>query len=316
MYNGSSADVTLVTLVAGDILYYSPVYDPFFLATKNQTHNLEGDIAVSWYFPTNNLTALLCTEQHQICSATNSSHCSPLVTQSEVKATSQTMQALALNDVQKATVTRIGSVLPYGNIFNVVAGRQGNALLASQTLYAGQQTAPLPENQWEIEVQNWFSLTLAQLQNSMLQYVTGPDDANLQRFVHLAADDPSSELAKLCTQQRVGPVAGYTNFDFSAIIVLLVVGVVLIPFGLLFDRIVVLVGRLLRLRYAAQRRDAWIADGIFQVQRAALEARGVMEWLDGSEDVPVSLQNITATSDFHQKLEREKEHVDIGVESV
>lgn len=64
----------------------------------------------------------------------------------------------------------------------MVLGLKVSALTSRYRLSEGIQ-ASLPANQWQLEVENWNSISLASLQGTLLEYAIGPGDpAVLENF--------------------------------------------------------------------------------------------------------------------------------------
>ncbi|KAI1115315.1 hypothetical protein F5Y14DRAFT_450132 [Nemania sp. NC0429] len=59
---------------------------------------------------------------------------------------------------------------------------------------------PLPSNQWQVEVDSWHSAIMSLIQHGLLEYVMGPDDEELRKYV-LAPPTPEERAA--CERQRV-----------------------------------------------------------------------------------------------------------------
>jgi len=82
------------------------------------------------------------------------------------------------------------------------------------------QVEPLPIDQWHIEVANWFAISLAKLQELVLEFAGGPSDPELLAYVQYPT---GPEIAKLCYNQLLQLPSGYTNFDFGAIVIVTLV---------------------------------------------------------------------------------------------
>src|SRR6266566_2729246 len=100
-------DATTVSVFAvaqNAILYLDPVYDPLFSASGALTITV-GD--VTFYTPDRVFNVLGCIEQHQFCNPNNKG-CSDLTILE--KAYEQSMEALELNNDQKAALNRTALV--------------------------------------------------------------------------------------------------------------------------------------------------------------------------------------------------------------
>lgn len=139
--------------------------------------------------------------------------------------------SINLNPTQFATALRISYAFTTNTMANSVSGRDAAALLAAQTAYSDIQI-PLPIDQWRIEAGNWFSISLAKLQQSIVDYAAGPGSLNLLSYV---AGLASPELAKQCRSQRGRARRRSKNFNLVAIILVLAIGGLIIGLGLTVD---------------------------------------------------------------------------------
>ena len=236
--------------------------------------------------------ALMCTEQHQVCSANDPSKSTPLAGQSHLYNESVALSAKVFSEKQLAIITRLAFALVPTSIYTSVAILGDAALLASRTIFGGSQTAQLPMDQWQIEVRNWLAVSLAQLQSAMLLCASGPGDPAQRSYV---AHATSHVFLEQCQNQRIAAAPGHVNFDFAVVLVVFLVGVVLIPLGLIFDKIVENVSFGTKRK---ARHRAWVDDGLFQLHRVTLqETRGVKGWEYHEKTVPQSLDMVLPTAD-------------------
>ena len=139
--------------------------------------------------------------------------------------------SINLSPTQFATALRISYASTTSTMANSVSGRDTTALIAAQTAYSDIQIPP-PIDRWRIEAGNWFSISLAKLQQSIVDYATGPESPDLLPYV---AGPASPELAKQCSSQRVVRQAAKQNFNLVAIILVLAIGGLIIGLGLTVD---------------------------------------------------------------------------------
>ena len=79
-----------------------------------------------------------------------------------------------------------------------------SSLTSRQRLNAGQQ-GPLPDNQWQLEVENWYNIGLASLQ-SIADYAVGPGDADVMK--HFWAS-PNSQVEEMLCKNQVRAVISW-----------------------------------------------------------------------------------------------------------
>ena len=166
--NRTDADIALIGIAGNNIEFQAPCDDPVFGAHEEATTppDAHGETFTSW--TTDRYVGIIaCAEQHQICNP-NNNQCTSL---SGLFTASNEAFNLSLNNMQGATVQRISSTLQWSSIYNGVNGRGASALNA-QTKVSSLSQAPLPANQWEVEVRGWFSSGLARIQQEVQQFVT------------------------------------------------------------------------------------------------------------------------------------------------
>lgn len=295
-YAAQDADVTISFLAANQIKYYYPVYDPVFGAGLDDNDTLSipfGANNETLYTSHHLIDVIGCVEQYQICITDNV--CTPLVPLQAIQnATAALLKSNnAMNYGRVATLGRLSITSGSTGIGNPVLRRGIAVMLAPRSLNGVVQTARLPQNQWELEVENWFSIALAKMQAYMLSYAAGPEDASLRPFV---SSPVAQARRRACTNQRVRNMEGRVNFDLSALIVLVVVGAGLIVTGLCFELIIGFVSK-----WSSRLRKRWahyVSDGLYQIQRSSLEAQGVRNWKHEKDTLPTSSQLVEQAESF------------------
>lgn len=58
----------------------------------------------------------------------------------------------------------------------------GTGSLTARYGFSGGIQGPLPNNQWQLEIEHWFKAQLAWLQNLMVEFATGPSDPSMRKF--------------------------------------------------------------------------------------------------------------------------------------
>ena len=145
--NRTDADISLFFLAPTSITYEAPVADPFFAASTPYNISTGDGVNYTYYTSNQEVYALACADQHQICNPTNGK-CSPLSGNFQVI---PNIPELDLNDAQLATFLTMGLTIIFMDTYYSVSSRGSSALRASETLDQGTQI-PLPDNQWMIEV--------------------------------------------------------------------------------------------------------------------------------------------------------------------
>lgn len=187
----TDADVSIFFLMPNDIRFEQPCDAPLFWAHQNGSDSLDD----STYFMSDYyVNPIACTDQHQFCNPTNS-QCTPLTASSlAIAAINQT----GMNAFQQFTAQRIGYILRWFNMFYSIGGRKAAALRAQFTPNGNYQ-APLPTDQWHIEMAAWFAIGLAKLQRGIVEYASGPSNI-VNGAVVILENNPAAQ--KMCYAQN------------------------------------------------------------------------------------------------------------------
>jgi hypothetical protein len=81
--------------------------------------------------------------------------------------------------------------------------------------------APIPDNQWMIEVGHWFEAGLARLQRGIVEYATGPTNIIPGLNVYLPNDVVSKAM---CDSQKVTDPQGTISISVLGVAIILAVG--------------------------------------------------------------------------------------------
>jgi hypothetical protein len=281
----TDADISILFLTPNSISYNASVDDPFFLTGSNYTLPVNGK-AYTLYPPAFYVNVMGCTEQHRFCNPTVANLCTPYSGYLNFQDIPGPLTSLSYNPTQLATAERIVSGLEMTLTFNSVNDRRGAALLASQTVSDLLQTKKLPVDQWRIEVENWFAVSLAKLQQGVLEFAAGPLDPEIVPYVQFPED---SDTAHMCYNQLVRLPSGYVNFDFGAILIVTLVGVVFSVVGLTFDRAAE--QWFLKFRRGNGSKE-WLEDGQFQLLKKVYEGQNVSGWENESEEIPITTAHL------------------------
>ncbi|CAK4034557.1 Hypothetical predicted protein [Lecanosticta acicola] len=291
-YGAEDADITIAYLESNSVTYPAPVYDPIFAAgidadervslALNSTYNF------TVYEPHYSISLIGCTEQYQICLGEDGA-CTPLVPMNLLLPAMSNLKGLRL--AHTITAGRFSLSNIKSSISTVASIGGANALLASRTLDDLEQMARLPKDQWRREVTNWFAVGLAQIQAKMLAYATGPNDPAFYPYLNVS----SAGYLHGCGNQRIHSASGQVNFDLAALIILIAVGAAFIVFGLAFESVMDWITK--RRPQWRRKHAAWVVDGLFQIQKRALEAEGIKDWQFEESEVPISKEQVGLVAD-------------------
>lgn len=291
------ADVSIVFMTANSVYYAGEVHDPLFAADQRSYSFIISDTNYTYYFSnfgmyfclhsqvevgfrliSIDVNVMACIDQHQFCNPTNY-QCTDLT--SSYTALNQAKD-LDMNVVQDLTMLRFSFQLDSSSLDSSLAGR-GGAALRAQELVQDLLSDPLPNDQWMIEVESWFSTGLARLQKAMVEHAAGPQ--NVIYGAHI--EKPRNFIEKkMCHNQLVHSTSDTISFSTLGLALVLITGSILILTNLVLDTIVGLVQQIFNT--GGHRRLQWIVDEKLQLQRLAFEEARMGTWSGGAAAVPVT----------------------------
>jgi len=199
--------------------YIGPTNDPWFNATvpRIDTEAGTGAKLTDYYNPKDN-SVMACFDHTQICNtALPSSPCMPLDMYGQSYLGNVT-KILSFNRRQASMATRLIEALEISPVAQVIGQLNGNSMLAAKEAFDWSSPA-LPDNQWILELRNWFSASLILSQMNIRQYVTGfgREDYNKRKI------PPLPEDAWMCHAQ-ITQSTQYSSFSVFGLCMILIVG--------------------------------------------------------------------------------------------
>ena len=276
--NRTDADVSLFFLAPTGITYEAPVADPFFAASTPYNVSAGDGVNHTYYTANQEVYALACADQHQLCNPTNGK-CSPLSGTSQVNSN---LPGLDLNIAQLATFVTMDLTIMSTDTYYSVNSRGSRALRASETLNQGSQIA-LPDNQWMTEVSTWFAVSMAKLQQKTVRYAIG--SSYVPKGVTLVGPTNRYE-ENICNNTKIQSQSGITSFSVLGVSIILIVGSLLISISLLLSTVMCFIRQ--KRRWKAYKSLQWTLDNKLQLQRLAYEEAGQGHWSGGTDSVPVT----------------------------
>jgi len=281
LYNNKTEGFTSMWLwfIAGSgKRYFEPTSDPLF---RTQTTSVQidpeggSDEKLSVYLPAEPVTVLGCKSREEICnpSAPTGRICTPYSTFIQNLLDNTTSDSLS--PMQRGNAQRLSFILRGTSVRQISESLSEPLLVqAAGSFLSGSgggggryQMLPIPADQWRREVRRWFEIGLITLQNEFLEYATGPLANPAAAALRMPTQEMQSGARALCETQIIRNVTGAVNFDFPALLAVVLVGIVIIIAGLNVGK----VGR-------SGQLGSWEFDDMFQLQKTAYEASGLGGW--------------------------------------
>ncbi|KAF2813088.1 uncharacterized protein BDZ99DRAFT_496164 [Mytilinidion resinicola] len=271
--NTTDSDVSILSII-NRAAYLGNVTDPLYRATNNT--DLPG------FKSANRVASFLgCTQQYQFCS--HRTTCTPLTGLYDVR--NEATKSLNLSSIQSSTFTLLWKSAWSMSLQLTMVLLGDDLLLAKDYLWGSTSySSSLPDNQWEVEAANMHNISLAMLQRSVVEYATPPDIAIRPGLRSPSQIEPPADagMRALCQNQKVIS-KDHASFSVVGLAIILAVGSLMIFLDMFVARLVLWIGWG---RFASMQEE-WVQQGLMQLQRQALEARGIGPWEGKDGDVPV-----------------------------
>jgi hypothetical protein len=292
LYHQNSS--TTLVFAASGTAYTSPSDDLWLPAHQPSPAGLYStgfdNAADTVFLADNALNVLACTEQHQFCNpsplSNQSQHCTSLqsidrfIIDDSLSPEEQLLDPLFDTSYQRSIMAIIRNAALMSSWSYIVENLE-SALLAD-SLASGGISLPLASNQWTIETENWFAISMANMQRYVVN-TAAPPGAAAQYTYGLA--DSDAGLQEYCKNQIIQR-QDFTNFSVLAIGLIFGFGGTIICVSLFLENLVSYLQ--LRFKRGLYHQVRWQLDSTLQLQRMAFEEAGLGTWSGGADDVPVT----------------------------
>ena len=257
----ASSDVAILMMsYVGN--YLEEVDDPWFSAHFEHHENTQAVIGHTQYAPDRQISSLACHEQHKWC---NGKVCTPFLGQQQALLDAAFMSSLTPR--QNVTFNRMFRALDTSNIGRVVLNLSvGNMpILATLQTITEKHTVGLglPDNQWQLELDFWHSVSMSMFQQNFVEFNTGQIAPETKYFVA-----PESEAAAWWCKNLMIPSTVYQSFSVLTLLLTFVFGLLVMLCSLMVEEIAGwLQGR--TNQGCKARRDQWDNDDMLVLQDRA-----------------------------------------------
>ncbi|KAK0637539.1 hypothetical protein DIS24_g10716 [Lasiodiplodia hormozganensis] len=285
------ADVAFIAVIGHSVTFIEQVNDPIFSAHRpagmKNVNPQWPDSRDMTYFSDHTDGIMACTMQHQICDPNKppKTGCTPLTAAASLRsALNQTLSS----ELQRTYAKSILSLIIDAHV-EVVDFIQmlGITALDARNAFYGPLSNPVPDNQWEKEVELWWQGTLAALQLLVTEQVTGPSMVEAQQLF----SKPQTKEEKLrCKNQKIRSTA-YTSFSTLGLAIIFSLGGTFIILSYTLEPCVAYIQR--KRNLDVYHRLEWATNGTLQLQRLAHEELGLGTWTGAAKEVPVVVASAT-----------------------
>ncbi|KAG9605358.1 hypothetical protein KCU77_g839, partial [Aureobasidium melanogenum] len=290
LVRNDSAAISLFILI-NNAGYDDPVEDPWFNATRFQN---------SVYSSEQIFQVLGCSSEYLVCrpQVSGSPICGHVANISaSVPTVYSEDQRIDFNVVQNTLLPRFTAATTRNAMTHVPQFLGADSLLASSYVYQWS-SLDLPDDQWTVELSNWFSTSLISLQLFSASYV----QSDTPQWSSFSKISPSAGERWMCTNQIVHR-DDHTSFSVLGLSIVLGVGCIIILISLILKDLVTWIQS--DTEENDVRTQTWTELGLLQLQRKVLETSNptAPAWV-GEGDVPT----VSSGESFEMDLRPSSRH--------
>ncbi|KAL9108103.1 MAG: hypothetical protein Q9227_007078 [Pyrenula ochraceoflavens] len=278
----NDSDLVLIFLAANDVTYTTEINDDWYSAHRFVEFVYEKELSggTHAYLADEPASTLGCTLHYEICYPDSSTKKGCPISGGIIDV--QDPSNLPSESEDYSFISWVSR--EYQDLRSVIATLSIASLTARHSLATGGQ-GPLPDDQWQLEVENWHNITLSSFQNS-INAAVGPNDPTFLKYFW---GPPDSDTASyLCKNQKIRS-ASHSNFSVLGLVIVLAIGGLIIIISYTLESLLEVIDD--RVRHVAKySRIEWSANDVLQIQRIAHEELGIGTWKNcaGANAVPVT----------------------------
>ncbi|RDA88275.1 hypothetical protein CP532_0299 [Ophiocordyceps camponoti-leonardi (nom. inval.)] len=293
------ADTNVVFLFANGISYVNKTQDAWYrgIIQGLPLGELPGEEQPVWW-PAETLSPMACIHRYQFCNATGHD-CGPLSSWRDAihgatyhfNATPQ-LNYSSVPPSQGEMPARYAAFLKgYAytplDFANIITSLKSNALLSRRSLYGGLMFR-IPDNQWQLDMNYWWSTMLACIQSVFVLRASGPTDPRAKEIMDGPVNPTEREICHNQASMRFLHVnakilsSDYTSFSVLGLCLTYTIGLLIILVSYTLAPILSLLERK-RMKYTYLE---WVSNETLQLQRAAYQGIGSGSWEGLTDSVP------------------------------
>ncbi|KAI1847553.1 hypothetical protein JX266_006405 [Neoarthrinium moseri] len=316
----TDGDLTIVFLSGNSVLFGQVMDDEWYRATRRfgtlASYEVAGERPS--FIPEEAASPLGCVEQWQWCKgipgsdSDTSTTCGPLASKDDALTGAAHLFGLDPGFMyadRPVSNTSLGTTLIWPGlilresvaVLNGVITYLGPKSLLSQTrLFTGIQWQ-LPANQWQLDVINWWSTTLALIQASFVNTALGPSDTVFDPMHWPPINEYETNM---CESQTIRSRV-HTSFSLFGLCFVFITGSLIVAISYGLEPVLMLLHR--RFKYQQYAQLEWVSDASLQLHRMAHEENGIKTWSRCTDTVPtvepeIFLANLDITDLEHPIL--------------
>ncbi|KUJ15359.1 uncharacterized protein LY89DRAFT_719925 [Mollisia scopiformis] len=293
-------DVSIMLLSGNGVLFYGQeMDDDWYRGTVPGTVMSSAENAstmmMEGYLPQEAGSPLGCLtiERWQWC---NGDKCGPLASAWDSFAGAAPLFNMTAEDFDPNAIDRplsnstIGTLLTWSFLTQVEAFPDVSSIvrelraesLASQSLLQDAFQLPIPLNQWQLDVTNWFNIVLAVWQSTFVTTAVGNSDPVLEQSQFTPQN---AAERKYCNSQKIRSTT-YASFSLFGLLFTYIITILIILTSFILEPIFSLLQR--RRKYEEYARLEWVTNETLQLHRLTQEELNLGTWHGCTDLVPTT----------------------------
>ncbi|KAK8088380.1 hypothetical protein PG997_003341 [Apiospora hydei] len=281
----SDADLSLYFLSSNDVLFLGNITDDWYRAGRyvgNYPGPSTGKALPRLYVQEKPASVLACVQQQQVCNPNHPSGgrvCTPMSGVAD-------MNRLGYELFDEAGAQRLlwskraGFSAQGGPIQTAVQALKLDALQSRRSMVTAYQ-GPLPDDQWQRDVQYWFQVSLAAWQKGFVDSAAGVSNPDVAPWVQAPNN---TEEYKMCESQKIRSSA-HASFSVFGLFFIVAACILITTVNMTLESLAACIQK--RCRLDPYSRLEWNTNHTLQLQRLAHEGLGLGEWTDCDKAIPV-----------------------------
>ncbi|KAI9166398.1 hypothetical protein HJFPF1_02499 [Paramyrothecium foliicola] len=287
------ADVTMFLLSANQVQFTNKSADPWYKVSKPSCsvtdEYLGGKTTWKSYSQDSPPHIIACKSRYQFCNPNLPAQekCTALATRRDAGVN---LRAVFPDEAayQRAYWLRLASWALGNDMFVVSTTLGANSLRSRESFFAGIQ-GPIPDNQWQLDMQHWFEVGITSMKRAIVDSALGNPKSAAKIFVR-----PSGgEQQKMCRNQKIRSTE-HVSFSLFGLLFILFFGAAVISTSLSIQFLPHSIPQ--KLSCNPYSGLEWTTNGALQLQRLAQEELGFGHWLQTDGYIPFTSEGTCLAS--------------------
>ncbi|KAI7775670.1 hypothetical protein LA080_006452 [Diaporthe eres] len=290
------ADTVLIFFSGNGILFLERTNDPWYRATVpgREGHSLNPEeLVYPLYKPEEAASPMRCTEQFQFCNPSLSkSRCGPLASWSDSITQSAPLFGMTSADFVNGSEANGTMASRYQWLILAIAelalttirvvATLGSDSLVSLKYLANGIVGSLQDDQWQLDVEYWWAITLAYIQPALVDTARGSTDPVLKPYKVLPYN---SDVWAMCKNQKIRSTR-HVSFSLFGLYFTFVTGLLIIIISFTLEPIFKCLYR--RRKYKQHIYLEWAASKTLQLQRIGFQGVNAGSWCGKTDAIPTT----------------------------